>query len=242
VPDDVYRFVLTSDSKLFTRFNTSAYLPPPDPLLMRNSLVNTAFMELRYAPLRRLQTVNTFKYLVNRQSAVADPLDIPIQEAGTLHNFTMVNKAEYLFQPLEALSVEARAKHLLVKWDKGSYNFRYVINDPADTLAVNPEASWSMITPSLKVKYRLTGHTSLEYGQAGFFAPALRARYVDRAAPANSYTTNISVLQATVTGVHQGYQVSTNLGMRWELTDYDDRAERPKDQFSTFFVDVIFGL
>jgi len=242
VPDDVYRFVLTSNSRLFTRFNTSAYLPPPDPLLMRQSLVNTSFAELRYAPWRGLETVNTFKYLINAQAELEDAQGNPIQGAGTLHNFTMVNKAEYNWRPLESLSVVARAKHLLVKWDEGSYNFRYVINDPADTLRVNPEASWSMITPSLKVKYRLTGHTSLEYGQAGLFVPALRARYVDRAEPSQGYTSNISVLQATVTGVHQGYQVSTNLGMRWELTDYDERAQRPRDRFSTFFVDVIFGL
>lgn len=242
VPDDVYRFVLTSDSKLFTRYNTSAYLPPPDPLLMRKSLVNTSFMEVRYAPWRGLETVNTFKYLVNGQAEVEDPQGNLIQSSGTLHNFTMVNKAEYSCRPLEALSVVVRAKHLLVKWDEGSYNFRYVINNPGDTLRVNPDASWSMITPSVKVKYRLTGHTSLEYGQAGLFIPALRARYVDRAEPASSYTSNISVVQATVTGVHQGYQVSTNLGMRWEMTDYDDRALRPKDRYSTFFVDVIFGL
>ncbi|MBM3276652.1 MAG: hypothetical protein FJY95_01020 [Candidatus Handelsmanbacteria bacterium] len=242
VPDDVYRFVLTSNSNLFTRFNTSAYLPPPDPLLMRQSLVNTSFAELRYAPWRGLETVNTVKYLINAQTELEDAQGNPIQRTGTLRNFTMVNKAEYNWRPLEAISVVARAKHLLVKWDAGSYNFRYVINDPADTLRVNPEASWSMITPSLKVKYRLTGHTSLEYGQAGLFVPVLRARYVDRAEPSQGYTSNISVLQATVTGVHQGYQVSTNLGLRWELTDYDERAQRPQDRFSTFFLDVIFGL
>lgn len=242
IGDDVYRFVLTSDTDLFRHFNTSATLPPPDPLLMRDSVVNTLFLETRYTPLRYLEIANNFKYLVNRREEVLDRQEEVLQDGRTLHNFTMVNKAQYFLQPLEALQVVLRAKHLLVKWDEESYNFRYVISDPSDTLLANPKASWSMVTPSLKARYNLTPRTRLEYGQAGFFIPALRVRFHDREDPAASYTSNISILQLTMQGIHQGYEVTTNVGVRRELVNYDAKAERPKEQFSAFFADVVFGL
>lgn len=241
IPDDVYPFFLTTDTKLFLRFNTSAYVPPPDPLLMRNSVVNTLFLKTRYALCHSLEFTNNFRCLVNRRHQQRDPQGDLSQDARTLNNFTMVNKVEYTLQPLAALTVWARAKHLLMWADEGSYNFKYVVNTPADTLQQNPKASWSMFTPSVKAQYRLTPNTSLECGQSGFFTPALRARYRDRTNPAGSYTDNLSILQLTMTGVHQGYEVKANLGVRWEITHYDSRAKRPEERFSAFFLDMVFG-
>ncbi|MSR83708.1 MAG: hypothetical protein EXS58_12420 [Candidatus Latescibacteria bacterium] len=242
IPDDVYRFVLSTETGIFGRFNTSAYLPPPDPLLMRDSMVNTAFLETRYAPWRRLEVINNVKFTTNWRAEVKGRQGELVQDGRTLNNFTLVSKAEYRLQPVENLSLVARVKYLAVRNDAGSYNFSYTIENPADTLEANPKAAWSMFTPNLKARYRLTSKTSLEFGQAGFFLPALKARYSDFEHPAMGYTANLSVLQLTMSGDNQGYQVTTNLGVRWEQTSYDARALREDEDFSSFFIDVVFGV
>jgi hypothetical protein len=242
IPDDIYRFLFTPDLDLFKRFNTSRHLPPADPLIMRDSIVNTLFLETDYEPIQHLELVNNFKYIVNGQRSVTGPAGNEIQGDNTLHNFTMVNKVQYSLGVTEALTIEMRAKHLLVKWDEGSYNFRTVATTAFDTVNVNPAASWSMFTPTLKARYRLTPRTSLEFGQAGFFVPALRVRFADRAESANTYTSDLSLLQFTIEGTHQGYALTSNVGVRRELTDYDDESGRPTDTFTAFFVDVVLGL
>jgi hypothetical protein len=235
IPDDVYRFYLTTDTKLAQRFNLSVYAPPPDPRLMRDSFVNTAFLETQYRLFDHLELSNNVKHILNNRRKLTDRQGNALQDAQTLNNFTMVNKVSYTVKPLEALTVTARAKHLMVRWDEGSYI-------PVDTLNVNPEASWSMFTPSVKMSYRLTPKTWLEYGQSGLFAPALRARYTDRTNPANSFTDNLSILQITMKGIHQAYEVIANVGVRWWVTRYDARSKKPKERFSAFFLDMVFGI
>jgi len=242
IPDDVYWFVLTTDFDLFKRFNTTRFLPPPDPLIMRDSFVNTAFLTTEYAPARGLELYNSFKYITNAQAELVDSVGDTLQESGTLQNFTMVNRVQYTLHPTDALTVVGRLKYLLAKWDAGSYNYRSVATSAADTVQSNPDQSWSMLTPTLKARYRLTPNTSLELGQAGFFLPALRARFTDREESAKSYVSNLSVLQLTIRGTHQGYLLTTNVGVRRELTEYDDDSGLPKDKYSAFFVDVVLGL
>lgn len=242
IPDDVYWFVLTTDLDLFKRYNTARFAPPPDPLIMRDSFVNTAFLETEYTPVRGLQVVNTFKHVLNSQAEIEDETGGMLQESGTLHNLTMVNKVQYTVQPVADLTVRGRLKHLLAKWDAGSYNYRTVVASADDTLRGNPDESWSMLTPSLMARYRLTPHTRIEWGQAGLFLPALRARYTDREHPERSYTSNLSVLQLTITSTHQGYLMTTNVGVRKERTEFDEDSGLPKDSYSAFFVDVVLGL
>lgn len=242
IPDDVYPLVLTTDLELFKRFNTARYLPPPDLLLMRDSFVNTAFVETQFAPVRNLEVVNSLKYVANTRAELEDGAGAPLQESGTLHHLTMVNKAQYVLRPTEALTLTARLKHLLARWDAGSYNYRSVATSPADTMRANSGQSWSMITPTLKARYRLTPKTCVELAQAGLFAPALRARYADREEPDRSWTSNLSILQVTMTGTHQGYLLTSNVGVRRELTKYDEGSGKPKDKYSAFFVDVVLGL
>jgi hypothetical protein len=242
ITDDVYPLLLTTDLELFKRFNTARYLPPPDLLLMRDSFVNTAFVETEFAPVSNLEVVNSLKYIVNVRSEQVDGAGALLQPSGTLHNFTMVNKLQYVLRPTAALTLTARCKHLLARWDAGSYNYRTVATSPADTLRANPGQSWSMITPTLKARYRLTPNTSVEMAQAGLFVPALRARYADREAPARSWTSNLSILQLTMTGQHQGYVLTSNVGVRRELTEYHEDSGLPKDSYSAFFVDLVLGV
>jgi hypothetical protein len=242
IPDDVYPLVLTTDLDLFKRLNTARYLPPPDLLLMRDSFVNTAFLETRFAPARNLEVVNSLKHIANVRSEVMDGAGTLVQPSGTLHNLTMVNKLQYVLRPMSALVLTARFKHLLARWDAGSYNYRTVVTGPADTLRANPTQSWSMVTPTLKARFSLTPNTSIEMAQAGLFVPALKARYADRQEPARSWRSNLSILQLTIVGQHQGYVVTSNVGVRREWTEYHKRSGLPRDSYSAFFVDMVIGL
>jgi hypothetical protein len=264
IADDTYRVILVFDpggagtrDAVATNERYNQPSPPlPDFLPMRNSLVNTAHLDSRWLPLPGLQVVNTLNYTVNRRFSDEDALGNRLQEAGTLHNFSMVNKASFTREVLPRLKGTARVKHLLARWDEGSYvpvdtlgTYRFVQETPGedgtvrlDTVAVpEGEASWSLITPELVLSYELTPRTHLEFGQHGFFLPGLSGRYVDRRLPANGYTGNVSLLQLSMEGAYGGYRMISTVGLRRAKVDLHRRALAADADFTSFFADVIFS-
>ncbi len=259
IDDDVYRLVLVFDPgsdgtrnavAINQRYNQPNRPPPPDFLPMRNSLVNTLYVDSRWMPVAGMQVANSFKYLLNRKLELA----AAGQAAETLHNFSLVSKASYTRQLAPRLSATGRVKHLLARWDEGSYvpidtlgtnQFLQPVDGAAvafDTVAV-PEAaaSWSLITPELIVSYALTPKTRLEFGQHGFFFAPFKGRLIDREVEANSYTQNISLLQLTMEGAYGGYRMVSSLGLRRENIDMDRHSLVPDTDLTSFFVDVIFS-
>ena len=234
IPDDVYRLVLTMDRNTSLRWNQPGSLPPRDFLPMRNSVVNTAHVESGWLPLEGLVVENSLKYMLNRHLEEEDAAGDFTQESETLHNLSMVNKVSYRRQLTRQLSLTGRAKHLLARWDEGSYT-------PTDSVEVGQEASWSFLAPELLVTYVLTPKTQIQFGQHGFFVPFLRARYHDRLEEARSYQANVSILQVTMRGEHFGYNLATSLGLRRERRYFDAAAGRDDQELSAFYVDLIFG-
>ncbi|MBI2503158.1 MAG: hypothetical protein HYW07_07970 [Candidatus Latescibacteria bacterium] len=260
IPDDTYRVILVFDPggagtrdavALSQRYNQPS--PPlPDFLPMRNSLVNTAHLDSRWLPLPGLQVGNSFNYTINRKFSDEDRPQAP----GTWHNFSMVNKASYTREVLPKLKATARVKHLLAKWDEGSYvpvdtlgTYRFVQEAPGDDGAVRldtvavPEgaASWSLLTPEVVFSYELTPRTHVEFGQHGLFAPGLQGRYIDRRLPAKGYTENVSLLQLTMEGAYGGYRMVSTVGLRRAKADLNRHALAADTDFTSFFVDVIFS-
>lgn len=234
IPDDVYRMVLTTDLQTSSRWNTANNLPPPDILPMRNSFVNTGFLETRWTPYPGLRIENSFKQVLNRRKELEDRSGGRIQDKRTLHHFSMINKWSYTTSPTRRLKVVARMKHLLARWDEGSYT-------PIDSVAVGNRASWSFTTPSLLLTYTLTSKTRIEFGQFGFFPRIVRAHYHDRVDPMNNFTENMSLLQLTMMGAHEGYNVVANIGVRWRRRDYRASSLYEDVKFSAFFADLMFG-
>ena len=236
VPDNVYRYVITLDEHLIRRLVANEVPPPLDPLMMRDSWASTAFLATRYEPLRALVVENNVKSEVNWRRRLDDRLGEQIQEAKTLPQFFMVNKVRYAPGARWPVDIAFRLKHLLVRQKAGSYV-------PMDTLQTGPDASWSFVTPTIVISYPLTQQTKIELGQHGLFLPALQARYVDRVDHSMGYRDNLTVLQLTMSGVHQGYRIVANMGARWRKTTYKTSSEeRPNERFSAFFVDLIMGL
>jgi hypothetical protein len=258
ISDDVYRIVLTEDAALNSRYNLPTRLPPQDFLPMRNSIVNTAWLETGWLPVSGLQVANVFKYVVNRRQDDETSDGVSLQEAETQHNFSMVNKVSYDRELTSSLMVTARAKHLLAKWDEGSYSpvdttFGRIDDDgdPETPTILDPalgghEASWSLFTPELLLSYSLTPKTRFEFGQHGLFVPFMRSRFTDRNFDANSYTQNVSILQMAMSGEHGGYNLVAHVGLRREnrYLHKDAKAAGLQDDtdLTAFFVDVIFGV
>ncbi len=265
IADDVYRLVLvfnpggggTRDAvALNQRYNQPSQPPPPDFLPMRNSLVNTAHFESRWMPRDGLHLANSFKYVLNRRLEQQDRSGGLLQEAATLHNFSLVNKVSYTRRVMPRLSLTGRLKHLLAKWDEGSYvpvdtlgtslYFEPVTEEDGstrlDTVAV-PEAaaSWSLVSPELIISYALTPKTRIEFGQHGFFASLFKGRFIDREVKSNSYTQNMSLLQLTMKGTYGGYGMVSSVGLRWENIDLHNRALAEDTDLTSFYVDVIFS-
>lgn len=235
IPDDVYRYPITTDTYLVRRIATNEFPPPPDPLLMRDSWVSTAFLTTEYHPTPGLAIENNLKSQVNWRREADDRLGDRLQRAETLPQFFAVNKVSYAPDLGVPLRMSFRLKHLLVRQDAGSYV-------PMDTLSTGAEASWSLVTPTVLVSYPLTARTRIELGQHGLFLPAVQARYVDRVDRNQGYRDNLTVLQVTMSGVHQGYRIVANVGARWRHTTYKEASERPEERLSAFFVDVVMGL
>jgi hypothetical protein len=243
IPDDVYRILLftvdpqnlSASSKLAKRHNAPTRPPPADFLPMRNSVVNTSYIQGGWLPLAGVRITNTFKYVLNRHLDDEDRAGDSLQEAETLHNFSMVNKVSYQREITPDLTITSRVKHLLAKWDEGSYS-------PVDTVVVGSEASWSLVTPEILATYKLTPRTRVEFGQHGLFIPLLRSRFTDRLDDANNYTQNISVLQVGMSGDFGGYKMVANVGVRWENRYLDKSSELEDTDLSAFFIDVIFGV
>jgi len=265
IADDVYRLVLvfnpggaaTRDAvALNQRYNHPNQPPPADMLPQRNSLVNTAYLETRWMPREGVEVANSFKYILNRKFAEQDRNETILGETETLHNFSLVNKASYTREVLPRLHLTGRVKHLLAKWDEGSYvpvdtiaTRSYLTEVEADdgsmvqdTVAVQKSAaSWSLISPELILSYALSPRTRIEFGQHGFFVPFLKGRLIDREVETGSYTQNVSLLQLTMKGAYGGYNMVSSVGLRWENIDMHSRALREDIDLSSFFVDVIFS-
>lgn len=224
---------------------------------MRNSWVNSSWLETGWFPVSGVRVTNIFKYMLNRRLDEDRADGTVLQKAETLHNFSMVNKASYDRELTSKLVLTARAKHLLAKWDEGSYapvdtTFGRIDDDddPETPTIFDPalgghEASWSLFTPELLLSYSLTPKTRVEFGQHGLFVPFLRSRLTDRTFEANSYTQNVSILQLAMLGEHGGYKLTAHVGLRREnrfLHKEAKAAGQENTDLTAFFVDVIFGV
>jgi len=235
IPDDLFRLVLTTDSKVAGRFNEPRRPPLPDFLPMRNSLVNTGHVETGWLPLAGLEVENTFKYIVNKRLEDEGHDGAILQAGETLHNFSLVNKISYQRKILPQLTLSGRLKHLLARWDEGSFS-------PIDSVLVGQETSWSLFMPEVLASYRLTAQSSLEFGQHGLFLPFLEARFHDRLDKTNRYTSNTSLMQLAMRGEYGGYNMLAHIGLRREIFDVDSSGSQEDTDLTAFFVDLIFGV
>ncbi|MEW6751768.1 MAG: hypothetical protein AB1505_12445 [Candidatus Latescibacterota bacterium] len=235
IPDDLYRIVLTADPAVSQRYNEPTRPPVPDFLPMRNSLVNTAFVEVGWLPAAGVQTNHAVRYLVNHRLRERAADGSVGQPAETLHNLSVSNRIGWRAELLPQLALTLRGRHLLALWEEASFT-------PVDSTQVGQEAAWSLFAPEVVLSRRLTPDTRVELGQHGFFWAPLRARYHDWRDEDNDYTENVSVLQVTMQGQYGGYALVASLGVRRQEREAGASALAGDVDLTAFFLDLIFGV
>jgi len=223
--------------------NSQLFPPTPDPMLMRNSLVNTLFLESHYDRIFDLNLINKVQYIRNRQredefgDGVSQPDDV-------VSTFTMVNKVDYTIRA-GALRVRPMFKHLLYR--RASDNElarRDTLRDPAtgETKIVKgePFESYSLYTPILRVDYSLTPKSSLQLGFQGL--PFWRYRRTDRIDDIQSFKQWDVIFMMSSRSDYWGYNAVNQIGYARTSKNFDDESMRTADERnSRIFFDIVVG-
>ncbi|HJP29732.1 MAG TPA: hypothetical protein QGF95_04165 [Candidatus Latescibacteria bacterium] len=209
----------------------SQLLPPQDDALtMRNSVVNTLFMESRFKQITNLNLVNNVLWVRNSQRD--DEFDDGfVQEAGIQSQFTMVNRVDYTVNAGN-LTIRPMFKHLLLREHSDALD-----RATGDGL-VRSTSTWA---PLIRTRYDLTPKSNLQLGFQGF--PFWRHRHIDRVDERDGFKEWTLVLMMTNRSDHYGYNVSSQFGFIQTDRKFDDET-RAADSFdnSRLFFDIVAGF
>jgi hypothetical protein len=222
--------------------NTQLLPPTRDPLSMRNSLVNTLFLESHITQFTGFNIINTLQWVHNGQKEDTFG-DGTAQESGTQSLITMVNKVDYTLQAGN-LTVRPMFKNLILRenWD------RLKGTPSSDTLQ-----TVTMRAPILRTKYNLTPKTSVEVGLQGLPFWRQSVDRVDRRAKVYNWTPNIDiddeykewtlVLMMSNRSDHYGYNIASQYGYIKTDREYDDEL-RKAENFNSgrIFFDIVAGF
>jgi hypothetical protein len=194
--------------------------PDPDPMLMRNSTVNTVYLRGDLEPLPGLNVRCRDQFVLNRQHETQFG-DGGGQESGTVLRWTLSNGVGYRRSLGPSLTLRARGKHLL-RWDRG--------------YGAGPQQRFSIVTPAVDARYQLSKESRLVVGQEGF--PLLPFRYVDHEASGRSYTQRTTLAMGQADWMYWGWSLTVSIGMQWQTRDSDagDLGER------VFFLESFVGF
>lgn len=209
----------------------SQILPPqPDGLSMRNSLVNTLFIESRFKQIAGLNVVNNILWLRNSQSE--DEFDDgTAQESGVESQFTMVNKLDYTINAGN-LTIRPMFKHLHLRQHSDA------LEEATGDGAVRSSNTWA---PLLRTRYDLTPKTNMQVGFQGL--PFWKHRHVDNVDERQDFKEWTLVIMMTNRSDHYGYNVSSQFGYIRTSREFDD-STRIADSFenSRLFFDIVAGF
>jgi hypothetical protein len=222
VRDDVYQWV-TGDTSSLANVYTILNPPPVDPLVMRNSLVNTSFLGLHYTPSALARVSSEVLHFVNSQSEVEEDGAI-VQESDTFTEWSWVSRGE-VRRYWGNLEVWGAAKFAMKEGRRGGRG---------------PKVSSRMFAPIFKASYEIMDGIDLQGGMSGF--PGLPMRFTDNENANISYKERKTVLM-----LHgrdddfEGSFLSISTGIEIHEKDWKGLGrERDFDSFGVF-VEVIVG-
>lgn len=191
-----------------------------DPLLMRNSWVNTAFLDLALVRLRHLNLSQQLKSTVNVQR----PSDV--QTSNRIQEWAWVIRGDYTWQR-GRWTIAPKMKFMLYrKYDRES-RFQ--------------EVSERFLYPILTMDYRITENTALKVGAQGL--PFLKSRFWNGVNAQFDYSSEDYVAMVSTDGKFKGYLLNLSLGWHLQQLEYEDGA-RASDNVdrSFFFLRLVMGL
>ena len=222
IRDDVYEWVIGDTSRLANVYSILVP-PPPDPLVMQKSLVNTAFLRLTYQPSTSLRLQTDLLHFLNRQRQI-EAAGIALQEADAFAELSLISRAEYNYV-WRKVDIWTGVKYALKEGRRG----------PAWN-----DASLRFFTPIVKAAFEIMPGMTLQWGTSGL--PGLPMRLVDDQNEILSYDERKMVFMLSGrTDDFQGSAVGMNTGLELHRRDYDEGG--PERDFDTFglFVEIIVG-
>ena len=221
IRDDVYEFFVGPTDSLNTA--SPLFPAPPDPLMMKKSLVNTASLRLNYRPFSSVRLRSDVLHLTNQQYKTVDPCGVS-QGRDLFTELSWVSRAEYTFS-WSRFRFWTGTKFALKEGDRRSLS--------------KPASSIRFFAPMVKTSFEFMPGATLQWGVSGF--GKLPIRYSDHADRTNSYKEKsmILLLNATSDKYLGTYGVNISVGCHFHLIDYDKGG--PVEDLDTFglFVDMI---
>jgi len=210
--------------------NSQLFAPTPDSLGMRNSVVNTLFIESRLSPATGVDLINNLQWIRNSQRA-DDFSDSTSQSDNVLSTITLVNKVSYTLR-LGNLSVRPMFKHLLLRKHSDQLSEQ---TGQGNILA------YSIYSPILRSKYEVTDKSSLEMGFQGF--PFWEFRHTDRVDKSEDFSEWTFLVMMTNRSDYYGYNLASQFGWQHSARDYDDKTMDALDVSSSkIFFDIVAGF
>ena len=208
IPDPVYIPIVNPLSETY-----KATRILPDPMLMRNSLVQTLFLQNHHVGPGRLQLKNSTKFEVNSRQ------NKQTSAGNHIVDWTWVSKADYPY-PIGQLTVTPMVKLLLQRR-----------NAPRDLIA--DRNTWEFF-PILRADYPLSEQTILRMGLQGL--PVIKHFFRNQLAPTQDFDARHYIFNIQTHSNYMGYDVSVNFGFRSSLTRSNSLPGEPEQKFREFFL------
>jgi hypothetical protein len=221
IPDPSYIWKVTTDlsenllvvqsTERASQFRILGMRPPdPDPMLMRNSTVNTVYLRGDLEPWAGLTVRCRDQLVLNRQHE-AQFRDGSGQDSRTILRWTLSNGIGYTRPVGHGLTVRGRGKHML-RWDRG--------------YGAGVQQRFSMVVPAVDVRYQLSKESRLLFGQEGL--PLFPYRYIDHRESGRSYTQRTTLAMGQADWMYWGWSLTVSIGMQWQnrSSDAGDVGER----------------
>ena len=197
---------------------------------MRNSLVNTLFIEARTNPIIDFNLINNLQWVRNSQ-AEDEFEDGTSQDEDVRSLITMVNKIDYTIRAGN-ITVKPMFKHLLLREHSQKLD---------KETGKGGTRSFSIFTPILRTRLDLTNKSYLQLGFQGL--PFWRYTSMNRVDSSQDFKQWTTVFMLTNRSDYYGFALSTQIG--WETTrrEYDDETNAALNRnSSTLFFDVLAGF
>ena len=187
---------------------------------MRNSWVNTAFLDVAFSGLRNFNAHSRLRSTVNVQR----PSEV--QASNRIQEWAWVLRGDYTWRR-GRLTIAPKAKFMLYrKYDRES-RFQ--------------EISERFLYPILTMDYWVTENTALKAGAQGF--PFLKSRFWNGIDPQLDYTSQDYVAMVMTGGKYKGYLLNLSMGWHIQRLEYEDRERAFEDvDRSFFFLRLVMGL
>ena len=195
----------------------------PDPMVMRDSWVNTAFIESQYQGFHNINIYNGMLWSRNSQAEIElDDGSGLLQSEDVRSRFSLVNKIEYAWTK-GGLTLQPKFKHRLI----------YEAVDSED----DPRRSYSDFIPILAAEYQLTANTHFLAGAQGM--PFVPFKHWDRGDKDDTYGQTDYLLMVRIRAEYFGIRDnSLFFGYQRTRREYS-RFEERNIKRGTLFVELI---